>query len=124
MVLGPVGSGKSTFLKTILREVPLTFGKIDVRTSRLGYASQSAWIVNGSIQSLICGFRKNGAIDEEFYAKVIHACALTEDLEQLPDGDRSVIGSRGITLSGGQRQRYELELCLGEIQANMPLVLR
>jgi len=52
--------------------------------------------------------RSNAAIDERFYAEVLHACALNQDIEQLADGDRTIIGSRGITLSGGQRQRIAL----------------
>lgn len=43
--------------------------------------------------------------DEAWYTMVIHACALEKDFEQLPDGDQSMVGSRGIALSGGQRQQ-------------------
>ena len=46
--------------------------------------------------------------DEEWYWEVIQACALTEDLQQLPQGDATEIGERGITLSGGQKQRVSL----------------
>ncbi len=44
-------------------------------------------------------------MDEVWYKKVIHVCDLEEDLDQMPDGDQTVIGSRGITLSGGQKHR-------------------
>ncbi|KAJ1853035.1 hypothetical protein LPJ73_002720 [Coemansia sp. RSA 2703] len=46
--------------------------------------------------------------DEEFFWKVIDACALTEDLRSLPDSDLTVIGDRGINISGGQRARLSL----------------
>lgn len=42
------------------------------------------------------------------YARTIHACALTDDIKQLPGGDHCEIGERGINLSGGQKQRVNL----------------
>jgi len=42
------------------------------------------------------------------YKQVIEACSLSMDLEQLPAGDQTEIGERGITLSGGQKQRVSL----------------
>jgi len=107
MIIGPVGCGKTTLLRSILQEVPVE-GSILRQSTRVAFATQSAWLPNASVQSLICGMRTNVVIDEGFYAQVIHACALDEDLRQLSDGDRTIIGSRGITLSGGQRQRIAL----------------
>jgi len=40
--------------------------------------------------------------------KVVAACGLSPDLEQLPDGDQTEIGEKGINLSGGQKQRVSL----------------
>lgn len=39
------------------------------------------------------------------YAAVVDACCLAADLQQLPDGDGTEIGEKGINLSGGQKQR-------------------
>jgi ABC-type multidrug transport system fused ATPase/permease subunit len=46
--------------------------------------------------------------DAAKYQKVLFACALTDDLDQLPAGDMTQIGEKGINLSGGQKQRVGL----------------
>ena len=42
------------------------------------------------------------------YNSVLSACSLKPDLDQLPSGDLTEIGERGITLSGGQKHRISL----------------
>jgi hypothetical protein len=39
--------------------------------------------------------------DEARYNNVINACALNQDLAELPAGDMTELGERGINLSGG-----------------------
>jgi ABC-type multidrug transport system ATPase subunit len=46
--------------------------------------------------------------DPEFYVETVKACALVDDLAQLPNGDQTPVGDKGITLSGGQKARLTL----------------
>jgi len=51
-------------------------------------------------------------MDTGRYNQVIRATALDKDLNQLPDGDSSIIGEDGVSLSGGQKARVNLARCL------------
>lgn len=47
-------------------------------------------------------------MDESQYEEAITSSCLVHDLSQLPMGDKTEIGSRGLNLSGGQRQRMAI----------------
>ncbi|KAG5755486.1 hypothetical protein H9Q70_001894 [Fusarium xylarioides] len=111
MVVGPVGSGKSTFCKTLLGEIPLSQGSVvlSMRYPRIGFCDQTAFLWNGTIRDNILGF---SLYDEKRYNSVIQATALSVDFAKLTQGDQTNVGSDGITLSGGQKQRVSLARAL------------
>lgn len=102
MLIGPSGCGKSTLLKALLGEIPCQAGCVELLSESVAYCDQTPWHMNGTIQESIIAMSE---LDEMWYSSVIRACALNADLEQLPRGDKTVIGSKGIALSGGQSQR-------------------
>lgn len=103
---GAVGTGKTTLAKAFLGDLPPDSGVIKTAFGSIAYCSQTAWLINGTIKDIIRGPPGDvSELDEPWYRRVLHACDLEEDLQQLPDGDATVVGSRGITLSGGQKQR-------------------
>ncbi|KAJ2611277.1 ATP-binding cassette glutathione S-conjugate transporter ycf1 [Coemansia sp. RSA 1365] len=103
-VVGKTGSGKTSLLLAICGELEMIEGSGGV-TGTIGYLEQSPWIMNNTLRANILFGRK---YDSQYFAKVIHACALTEDIAQWPDGDMAVIGDRGVNISGGQRARLAL----------------
>ncbi|KAF9694299.1 hypothetical protein EKO04_007720 [Ascochyta lentis] len=111
LVVGPVGSGKSTLCKALLGEIPFHEGTVilNSRVPHVGFCDQTAFLLNGSIKDNIVGFSR---IDEQRYAKVIDATALAYDFASLPQGDETNVGSDGISLSGGQKQRVSLARAL------------
>jgi len=103
-ITGAVGVGKSSLLQAILRELPLSEGSLDIH-GVISYASQDPWIFSSSIKQNIIF---NSPIDEDRYKKVIQVCALKNDFQQFPYGDKTIVGERGVTLSGGQKSRISL----------------
>uniref|UniRef100_A0A7M4F5B4 Multidrug resistance-associated protein 1-like n=1 Tax=Crocodylus porosus TaxID=8502 RepID=A0A7M4F5B4_CROPO len=103
-VVGQVGSGKSSFLSAILGEMEKLEGTVQRRGS-VAYVSQQAWIQNSILQENILF---GSGLNKPYYERVLEACALLPDLEQLPNGDQTEIGERGVNISGGQKQRVSL----------------
>ena len=117
VILGKVGSGKTTLLQGILGEVHRT-GTAAVR-GRIAYCSQQPWIRNESLrENVLFG----EAMDMDWYTKVLDACGLAMDLQQLSHGDLTEIGERGITLSGGQKQRVALARAVYHRQCSLVLM--
>ena len=102
ILVGPVGCGKSTFLKGLLGETTEIHGQVYVSSSEIAYCDQSPWIINGSIQENIVA---GSEFDAKWYATVIYACALNTDIRQMSAGDLTIVGNKGVKLSGGQKQR-------------------
>ena len=103
-VIGPVGSGKSSFLMSLLKELPLESGNIRMQGS-LSYASQDAWSFNDTVRNnILFGID----YDPGRYRKVIEVCALRRDLKLMPFGDQTLVGEKGVSLSGGQKARINL----------------
>ncbi|ETP52413.1 hypothetical protein F442_02568 [Phytophthora nicotianae P10297] len=104
MIVGTVGSGKSSLLNALLGEMILVDGAVDV-CGGLSYVSQESWIRNATVKD-------NILFEEEFdadkYNSVLEATQLALDLHALPDGDQTEIGERGINLSGGQKARVAI----------------
>lgn len=101
-IVGKVGSGKSTVLHSIINEVPIKRGYVEVRARAVAYCAQEAWVQTCSVRENILFGRP---FIEERYKHAIDAACLWKDLEQLRDGDDTEVGERGFTLSGGQQQR-------------------
>ncbi|KAJ3068819.1 hypothetical protein HDU98_008057 [Podochytrium sp. JEL0797] len=121
LIVGKVGSGKSSLVQSLIGGTILVAGSSKVRSPRfshswltiaglqlsgkLGYSPQASWLQNDTLRANILF----GALfDEERYNKVIQCCGLAKDLQLLPHGDMSHIGEKGDALSGGQAARVNL----------------
>ncbi|KAF7490266.1 Multidrug resistance-associated protein 4 [Sarcoptes scabiei] len=110
VIIGSVGSGKSSVLMSILSEIPIYSGTLKVR-GKISYASQQPWNFAGTVrENVLFGNPYN----ETRYKKVLHVCALEKDLELFQFGDQTIVGDRGVSLSGGQKARINLARALYE----------
>ncbi|KAJ8931068.1 hypothetical protein NQ314_016097, partial [Rhamnusium bicolor] len=128
-VVGNVGSGKTSLLQTILKELPLTRGRMEI-SGRISYASQEPWLFVSSVRNnillenhstnkvkienshrnmiLLTNSNFKCIFDCSRYYDVVRVCALEKDFKQFPYGDKTLVGERGVSLSGGQRARINL----------------
>ncbi|KAF5018609.1 hypothetical protein F66182_9401 [Fusarium sp. NRRL 66182] len=112
VIIGPVGSGKSTLCKALLGETLFAAGKVVLdrdASCKIGYCDQIPFIRNCSIKQNIIGFSTWNPVR---YLEVIEASMLSYDLNELPEGDATIVGSGGMTLSGGQKQRIAIARAL------------
>ncbi|KAJ7354981.1 hypothetical protein OS493_028642 [Desmophyllum pertusum] len=100
-ITGPVGSGKTSLLMTILEELPVSSGQISC-IGKISYVPQTHWVFSGTLRDNILFGRD---FDQLKYHHIIEACDLAVDIARFPKGDLTEIGQRGVILSGGQRAR-------------------
>ncbi len=117
-VIGGPGSGKSTFLKLLLRLYDPTDGQIKINGTPLTeipaaeirqgvtMVEQEVFLFSASVRENIA-FANPNASDEEIISAAENAQAL-KFIEKLPQGFETRIGERGSKLSGGQRQRIAI----------------
>jgi ABC-type multidrug transport system fused ATPase/permease subunit len=124
-VIGPTGSGKSTFVDLLLGlyhptagqilidDEPLTPALVPAWQASIGYVPQDIFLIDDTIARNIAFGLPDAEIDP---ARLREACVMAQLLEfieiELPAGFDTIVGERGIRLSGGQRQRIGLARAL------------
>jgi len=117
-IVGLTGSGKSTFIKLLLRIYDfnsgiITLDNIPINEIRLtdlrkciSLVSQETYLFHGTVKENISYGSTKANIKE-----IIRAAKIAEAhnfIKELPEGYKTIVGERGQRLSGGQRQRIAL----------------
>lgn len=120
-ITGPVACGKSTLGKCFLCEYPydghLTYGDRELssyteneRSRIIGYLGHDPELLGDSIENnVLLG-------DDEDVWKWLRAVCFDEEVKEMEDREKTVVGNGGVRLSGGQAARLALArtLCHGK----------
>ena len=121
-IVGKTGSGKTTFVKQLMREYPTGQGSIlmngielkkltkDQLRSWIGYVPQDHVLFSRTIRENIL-FGKSDASEEEL-VEALRLSYFEKDLALLPNGLDTMVGEKGVALSGGQKQRISIARAL------------
>ncbi|WP_062356846.1 ABC transporter ATP-binding protein [Bacillus kwashiorkori] len=121
-IVGKTGSGKTTFIKQLLKEYPKAKGEllladtpIEQQTNEhvrswIGYVPQDQFLFSRSIKENIL-FGNEKATDNEL-ENAIKLAAIDQDIHFLPNGLHTLVGEKGVALSGGQKQRISIARAL------------
>jgi ATP-binding cassette subfamily B protein len=117
-LVGPTGSGKSTFVKLVQRLYDLDAGRILIDGQDIAYVTQGSLrraiavvpqdpvLFHRSIAENIA-YARQAATDEEIALAARRARA-HDFIARLPNGYATLVGERGVKLSGGERQRVAI----------------
>jgi ATP-binding cassette, subfamily B, multidrug efflux pump len=120
-VIGPVGSGKTILLKSLLKDIPLQKGDISFCGRPLSECSevmlrdhvtlihQKSHLFSGELSENI-GF--NGDFEDERLWYFLEIVQLAGEVMKLPRKLQTPLGELGVNLSGGQKQRLALARAL------------
>ncbi len=121
-VVGKIGSGKTSLLSLLTRLAEYSSGELlvngeDIRTfapealrSRLGLVTQEPFIMTDTVKNNITLGREG--LDDGALARALRVSQLKHDLDKLPKGLETPVGTRGVSLSGGQKQRIAIARAL------------
>ena len=120
-VVGKTGSGKTTFIKQLLRLYPISENTLlldgkgieryydySVR-AKIGYAPQEYQLFSKSIKENVLFYRYE---QEDRLEEVLEQADIKKDISRFKDGIDTLVGENGLSLSGGQKQRLGIARAL------------
>ena len=117
-LVGPTGSGKSTFIKLIQRLYDLQAGRILIDGQDIANVTQNSLrraialvpqdpaLFHRTIAENIAYARPDATAEE--IALAARRARAHEFIEAMPKGYETLVGERGVKLSGGERQRVAI----------------
>lgn len=117
-IVGASGAGKSTFVRLLYRFYDIDSGRItidgqDIRQVTLESLRQSIAVVPQDTVLFNATIRENIAYgnpqaSDEMIERAIHMAHLRHFIDSLPEGDKTLVGERGLKVSGGEKQRIAI----------------
>lgn len=117
-IVGKTGSGKTTFVRQLLRQYPVGEGQLLINglpienyqrhsiEQQIGYVPQEHVLFSRSVADNIKVGKKDASQKELDIAVAV--AAFTQDLERMANGYDTLVGEKGVSVSGGQKQRISI----------------
>ena len=117
-IVGHTGSGKSTLVKQLVRQLPICEGSLFINNEpienfeqeniryHIGYVPQEHVLFSRSVYKNVALGDSNAT--EEDIEHAITLADFEKDIDNLPQGLDTIVGEYGVTLSGGQKQRLAI----------------
>jgi ATP-binding cassette, subfamily B, multidrug efflux pump len=123
-IIGHTGSGKSTILNLLMRNIDPDSGEIlidgvnlkdinlDAFRRQAGIVPQEVFLFSDTIGNNIKFGTSDGIASQELIEDVARKAYVLHNIEQFPDKFETLLGERGVNLSGGQKQRVSIARAL------------
>lgn len=124
-ILGRTGSGKSTIIKLLTRQIDADEGRIlidgidlkevnlDAYRKQLGLVPQEIFLFSDTIRNNVgFGLTEDEEISDEEVIEVLKTAHVWHNVQEFKEGLDTVLGERGVNLSGGQKQRISIARAL------------
>ncbi|MGO4927284.1 ABC transporter ATP-binding protein [Fundicoccus sp. Sow4_F4] len=118
-IVGKTGSGKSTLIKQLLRQYPISQqGSILINQEAIrqykvadleqliGYVPQEHILFSKTVRHNI--EFGNAEADESGFNAAIQTADFEKDIKNMSEGLETLIGEKGVAISGGQKQRVSM----------------
>ncbi len=119
-IIGKTGSGKSTILALLLRQLKPNSGvisidgidsasiKINGFKNALGVVPQDIFLFSDTIRNNVRFGSNNKEVSEQELDDVCETADILKTIKNLEHGYETILGERGVNLSGGQKQRLSI----------------
>lgn len=117
-IVGKTGSGKSTLVRQLVRQLPIDEGTVYLNgieiesydqehvRKHVSYVPQEHMLFSRSVLKNVLIGDSDATIEE--VNKAVELADFAKDIEMLNDGYDTIVGEYGVTLSGGQKQRLAI----------------
>ncbi len=105
-LIGPVASGKSLFLKSMIKETSFVADRFF--TAETSYVPQEYFVMSATLRDNVSFAYGTDPDNDEDVMGALTKAQFDFNMDRVENGLETVIGERGLNLSGGQKQRVSI----------------